>query len=130
MLIFPGIWLYGAYAYNFERPYSFYNRTSSLNETLPVTCLCGRYSACGCEENDDSEYLSAIIGDGNYANLNRTLVNVASVNDTKSIVLNGTLPNGTDTESTGTGARAHGMLLQASGIWVVGGIVAATVWLL
>lgn len=131
--IFPGLWLYGAYHYDYANRYSFRNATnttqSGQNETLPVTCLCQQYSACGCDDNDDRAYLDSIVGNGSIAAMNSSLVHVGPVNDTKTIVLNGTLPNGTDTSST-TSTATRRLWLEASGIWMVGGIVAATVWLL
>lgn len=134
-MIFPGLWLYGAYAYNFNHPYTFHNQTNTTagkngtNETLPVTCLCDQYSACGCDDNDNLTYLDSIVGDGNQSNLNSSLVHVGDVNGTKTIVLNGTLPNGTDTDSS-SGIRSRQLILEASGFWVVGAIVAATIWML
>lgn len=117
-----------------------------------MTCLCERYSACGCDDANNSTFLDGIIGDGNLANLNKSLVNVGNVNGTKTIVLNGTLPNDTvadasssttTTESDATTGVATNLpsrsaaaatnkrfLLETSGFWLLGSIVAATVWLL
>ena len=151
MGIFPGLWLGAAYAYPYSHPYSYHNRTNTsepagTNETLPVTCLCQQYSACGCDDNDDSTYLDSILGNGSYSSLNSSLVNIADVNGTKTVVLNGTLPNGTDdSTATGSNGTATGpnssttsgvtssatrqMLLKASGYWVMLAIVGATVWM-
>lgn len=102
LAIMPGLWLYSVYPYHFSNPYRFYNRTNTTdqnpngtNDTLPVTCLCQEYSPCGCDENDDSNYLNSIVGNGSYAALNKSLVTVSQVNGTRNLVLNGTLPNGT-----------------------------------
>lgn len=57
--------------------------------------MCQEYSPCGCDENDDSNYLNSIVGNGSYAALNKSLVTVSQVNGTRNLVLNGTLPNGT-----------------------------------
>jgi hypothetical protein len=139
LTFFPGVWLYGAYIYPYTSPYNFINRTdvaNAINETLPVTCLCAAYSACGCDEDEDSSYLDTIIGNGSVAALNRTLVNIAAVNNTKTIILNGTLPNGTDTASASgssapiSAATSKQRMMEAGGFWVVGFIVAATVWVL
>ena len=146
--IFPGLWLGAAYAYPYTHPYSYHNGSNAsepagMNESLPVTCLCLEYSACGCDDNDDSTYLDSVLGNGSYASLNSTLVNVANVNGTKTIVLNGTLPNGTDdsTSTTNnttdpnsisggvTSLAMKQMLLEASGFWVMFAVVAATVWM-
>ena len=43
--------------------------------------------------------MDSIIGDGNPDDFNTTLVHVADVNGTSTIVLNGTLPNGTQVTS-------------------------------
>lgn len=144
-LVFPGLWLYGAYVYNYNHPYSFRNLTrNNLNETLPVTCLCEQYNACGCDDANNSTFLDGIIGDGNLASLNKSLVNVGNVNGTKTIVLNGTLPNDTVDATTTNGARTGSasataaapgnsaankrLLLETSGFWVLGAIVGATIW--
>lgn len=113
--IMPGIWLYSAYPYYYNNPYRFNNRTrnstdvnnndrrslwakrqtTGVNETLPVVCLCQESSVCGCDENDDQQYIDDLVGNGSYAALNKTLVTVGDVNGTKTLVINGTLPGGT-----------------------------------
>lgn len=109
-----------------------------------MTCLCEQYSACGCDDANNSTFLDGIIGDGNLANLNKSLVNVGNVNGTKTIVLNGTLPNDTVADaSTNTGSASAAtatataasaankrLLLETSGFWLLGAIAGATVWLL
>lgn len=106
-----------------------------------MTCLCEQYSACGCDDPNNSTFLDEIIGDGNLANLNKSLVNVDNVNGTKTIVLNGTLPNDTVADATMTWSDTTGaattvpsksaankrFLLETSGFWLLGAIVAATV---
>lgn len=127
--------MYGAYVYPYTQSYHFINRTDTANnangtnQTLPVTCLCAQYSACGCDEDDDLSYLDTFIGNGSVASLNSTLVNIANVNNTKTIVLNGTLPNGTNTESS-SAVRSRQRAVEAGGFWVVGAIVGAMVWAL
>ena len=123
---FPGLWSYGAYVYPYSHPYNFHNDTSSQNETFPIECLCAQYSACGCDDNNNSTYLNSIIGNGTASDKSSTLVHIGNVNGTQTIIVNGTLPNGTDTTS-GAAAR-H--IVENSGFWVVGAIVGATVWLL
>lgn len=154
-IIFPGIWLYGAYNYPYTSRYSYRNSTRNANNTdddnddnrrllrrqddqnvsLPVTCLCAMYSACGCDDNDDPAYLDSVVGDG--TNLNASLVHIGPVNGTETVVLNGTLPNATESESgtsssgaSSSSAATTQRILESSGIWVIGGIVGATVWLL
>lgn len=156
--IYPGLWLYGAYSYPYVHPYTFHNRTAranstnttttrrdlgfdvitirqtsdeGVNETKPVTCLCAAYAECGCDDNGNTTFLDSIIGDGTYANLNQSLVTVADVNGTSTILLNGTLPNGT-TSSGGTedaNGAAIRMGVEMSGYWVMIALVMATVYL-
>jgi hypothetical protein len=114
LAIMPGLWLYSTYPYYYNNPYRFHNQsatndndddndrrslwtrqTQGKNETLPVMCVCQEYSVCGCDENDDQTYINDLIGNGSYAGLNKTLVTVSDVNGTKTLVLNGTLENGT-----------------------------------
>ena len=134
--IFPGLWLYGAYAYPYSHSYSFVNRTDTnssnpngVNETLPVTCLCQEYSACGCDDNGNTTYIDSLLGNGSAADMNSSLVTVSPVNGTKTVVINGTLPNGTTTTSA-AGPGVKQTLLESSGFWVVGAIVGYTVWLM
>lgn len=115
LAIMPGLWLYNTYPYHYNNPYRFRNQTrnstnennndrrsllwsrqtTGVNETLPVLCLCQEFSVCGCDENEDEQYINDLVGNGSYAALNKTLVTVSDVNGTKTLVLNGTLPNGT-----------------------------------
>jgi hypothetical protein len=66
--------------------------------------LCQEYSVCGCDDNDDNTYLSSVIGDGNPANFNQSLVRVADVNSTSQIFINGTLANGTTADGPDSAA--------------------------
>jgi len=142
----PGLWLYSAYPYYYNNPYRFYNRSATeednndnnnnnarrsnslwtrqntgRNETLPVICLCGENLVCGCDENDDQSYITDLIGDGSYAGLNKSLITVSDVNGTKTLILNGTLPNGT-TAPGGTddeGAAGHLAAGRYAGYWAM-----------
>jgi hypothetical protein len=59
--------------------------------------------------------LDGVIGDGSYAALNQTVVQVADVNGTSTILINGTLPNGTtDAGSDGSTASGAASLLGDS----------------
>ena len=130
--IFPGIWLAGAYAYNFNHPYYFHNATNTTNprnnESLPVTCLCQQYQACGCDDNGNTTYIDDLLGNGSTAAQNSTLVHVGNVNGTKTVVLNGTLPNGTDDSDSSTSGALRQSVVEMSGFWVVGAVVLATVF--
>ncbi len=137
--LLPGLWLGAAYAYPYSHPYNYHNASKTsqpagTNESLPVTCLCQQYNACGCDNNDNSTYLDSVLGNGSAASLNSSLVNIADVNGTKTIILNGTLPNGTDdstsdTSPTDSSSSGVQILLEASGFWVMIALVAATVWM-
>ncbi|KAK4541901.1 hypothetical protein LTR36_007265 [Oleoguttula mirabilis] len=123
LAVFPGIWLYGAYAYPYSHPYTYHNTTSNSNKTHPVNCLCGRYSECGCDNNNDTSYLDSVAN-------NNTISRVANVNGTDTLLVNGTLANGT-TAAGGTDSAAGSMrqgVLEMSGWWVVVAGVAYTVW--
>lgn len=151
LLIMPGLWLYSVYPYHYNNPYRFYNQsatdndnndkrslwarqtqgsngTQGRNETLPVICLCQEYSVCGCDENDNQQYLDDLVGNGSYAALNKTLVTVSDVNGTKTLVLNGTLPNGT-TAPGGEGAAASLRVGNYAGYYAIAMLVVAGVML-
>ncbi|SPQ18009.1 dbbdb5a0-9ef0-4ec8-ad23-f2250980fed9 [Thermothielavioides terrestris] len=131
LAFWPGVWLYGAQLYHFNHPYSFYNASSKQNETKPVTCGCDPYNECSCDENGDNQYMKDLVGNGSYAGLNKSVINVANVNGTSTILINGTLPNGTTaaggSESpNAAGDGLHG-LLQHAGWWPVVATVCAIV---
>ncbi|KAF2707221.1 hypothetical protein K504DRAFT_447240 [Pleomassaria siparia CBS 279.74] len=151
LLIFPGLWLHSVYPYYYSNPYHFYNASArnttnqrkrqetGQNQTLPVVCLCQEYSVCGCDENPDTSYLNDLIGNGSYAALNKTLVTVSEVNSTKtlSLVINGTLPNGTtapggdeDAQSAAPGVANALPMGRFTGYYVMGAIALYAVVLL
>lgn len=70
------------------------------------------------------------MGNGSTADENNTLIHIGDVNGTKTLIINGTLPNGTNGTSSTTSGAARQHLLEYSGFWLVGAIVGATVWLL
>lgn len=132
--IFPGLWLAGAYGYNFNHPYRFRNSSNAnRNESLPVVCLCEEYRACGCDDDGNTTYIDELVGNGSASDQDPTLVHVGNVNGTKSVVINGTLPNGTDgssgsSTSTPTSGAMRLYILEMSGYWVTSAIVIATVF--
>lgn len=130
-LAFGGLWAYGAYGYGYAHPYSFHNQssTNSTNTTLPVQCICAQYSECGCDDNDDDSYLSSLVGNGSASDMNSTLARVTDLNGTRTLVVNGTLPNGTTAAGGTTSASGAGSLRLAelSGWWMMLAVVAATV---
>ena len=93
------------------------------------------YNACGCDDNGNSTFLDGLVGNGSYDTLNKSLINVVDVNGTRTIVLNGTLPNGTDpstvsaAEDPDSGAMGR-RFLENSGFWALGAIVGSMVWLM
>lgn len=120
LAFWPGVWLHGAYLYPYGTPWRFYNSTTAQNETKPVQCGCDETVECGCDENNSTEYINSVLGDGSYNQLNKSLVTVANVNGTDTILLNGTLPNGTtasggsESASAGVGLRR---LAEVAGWW-------------
>ncbi|KAH8743881.1 hypothetical protein F5883DRAFT_662724, partial [Diaporthe sp. PMI_573] len=105
----PGVWLHPPYLYPYVHPWTYRNQSSNQNETRPVTCACEPDMVCGCDDNPNQTYIDSVIGNGSFKSLNRSLVAIGHVNGTETILLNGTLPNGT-TASSGTespNATAH-----------------------
>lgn len=122
---YPGFWPYCAYAYPYPKPYTYHNLTSDKNETNPVDCLCAKYGVCGCDSNTDQEYIDKVAN-------NVTVSRLAMVNNTQTLVINGSLPNGTKV-STKSSAAAPGLkqrLAEMGGFWPVVAIVGYMVWLL
>ena len=112
-VLFHGLWLYPVYYYPYTEPFTFYNASVGANQTKPVQCLCEQYQECGCEENTDPTYISSVLGNGSINALNQTLVQVSTVNGTSTILINGTLENGTtsaggNATSTGSSATSTG----------------------
>jgi len=121
--LWAGSWLYGgAYAYRYPNSYTFHNGSSNTNQTEPVVCLCQQYEECGCDDNGDQTWLNSVIGDGDPSKFNQTLVKVADVNGTQTILINGTLPNGTSSTSGAVRDAAAGKMYLL-GWCVLGSIV-------
>ncbi|EWZ42955.1 hypothetical protein FOCG_02130 [Fusarium oxysporum f. sp. radicis-lycopersici 26381] len=95
LAFWPGVWLYGAYMYPYSHPYHYHNDTSDEDEERDVLCGCSRYEYCACDDNNSTQYFDELIGNGSYDALNKSIVNVAEVNGTMTILINGTLPNDT-----------------------------------
>ncbi|KZF24279.1 hypothetical protein L228DRAFT_245187 [Xylona heveae TC161] len=138
LAFFPGLWLYGAYAYPYGHPYTFHNSSATnatnpngVNQTLPVECFCQQYSVCGCDSNNNTAYIQSLLGNGSESSMNSSLVHVAEVNGTQTILINGTLPNGTTAAGSTSGAGGmQQMLLQQAGYWVIAVMVGGAVWLI
>lgn len=148
----PGLWLYSTYPYYYNNPYRFHNSSATnrtntdndnnnakrelwtrqdqgANETLPVMCVCEQYVVCSCDENDDQSYIDELVGNGSYAALNKTLVTVSDVNGTKTLVLNGTLENGTTAPGGSDSAGVHLITGKYAGYYVVATMVLAAVFM-
>jgi len=132
LAFWPGVWLYGAYLYPHPEPWVFFNETSNQEESRPVICACEPYLVCGCDWDDSDQfkqYMTLLIGNGDYDSLNHTLVTIAEVNGTVTILINGTLPNGTTAsggeEDAGVGTQT---LLIHAGWWPVLAAVCAMVF--
>jgi len=127
LAFWPGVWLAGAHMYHYNHPYQFYNQSANRTESKPVDCACAKDADCGCDENSDKTYMNDLIGNGTYDGLNKTLVNVADVNGTSTILINGTLPDGT-ASTDGNAAAGLRALLQHAGWWPVVATVCAIVF--
>jgi hypothetical protein len=124
---FGGSFLHGAYAYPYTHPYIYHNASapaSRQNESLPVECLCAPYNPCGCDDSGNTTYLNGLLSG---PNANASVARIATVNGTQTVVVDGTLPNGTDGSTSGAagGGRAWA---EGSGYWVMVAVVAGTVW--
>lgn len=112
-------------AYIFAESVSFFNVTSQRDEALPALCLCQVYLVCGCDKNRDSEYLNRI---ANEASSTSDFSRVSIVNGTLTLVINGTLANGTTspggTDPSSAGAlHAGGTLMRSLGVWLMAGAI-------
>jgi len=128
LAFFPGIWLYGAYAYPYHNPYYYEDEHSHRNESMRVVCVCQEYQECGCDDNNNSTYYESLFNGTQPRNTSNT--RVVNVNGTEKIYINGTLANGTtaaDGSSSGALTSVQ-TLLHVSGYWVTAALVATAVW--
>lgn len=141
--LWPGLWLGGAYLYNYHNPYHFHNASNNnKEEELPVICGCAQGAECGCDESGNTTNIDELVGNGSYAHLNKTMVTVGTKDGQKVLLINGTLENGTtvkgdsDTDPDGkstadtSDTNASGAVktaLQTMGFWPVVATVAAIV---
>lgn len=140
LAFFPGLWLYGAYAYPYSHPYHYTNQTDNKNESIPVVCLCEKHAECGCDDNDKDSYYQSLFNGTEPKNGSN--VRVAEVNGTEKIFINGTLPNGTTADESSSSDNPKGptavstapgpvvALLHASGYWVMVVLVISSVYML
>ncbi|KAI6357535.1 hypothetical protein MCOR25_007627 [Pyricularia grisea] len=123
LAFWPFHYPYGAYMYPYNNPYHYYNASSQRNETRNVLCGCQQYEVCSCDEENNGT-VKELVGDGSYDKMNRSVVNVADVNGTQTIVIDGTLPNGTTADS----AAAKLLLTHAPWWPVVATLAAIVIW--
>lgn len=123
-----GYWgLYGLYAYPWSRPYYYHNTTDpnpSSNETLPVVCYCAAYSACGCDDNGNTTFITSLLANGTG------MAQIETVNGTREVVLNGTLANGTVDDTSGAAGSASSFVGERTGVCLFATLVGALMLLL
>ncbi|KYK58174.1 hypothetical protein DCS_05187 [Drechmeria coniospora] len=95
LAFWPGLWLHGAWVYPYSHVHHYHNASSGEDETANVVCGCARFAACGCDENNNTAYYDDLLGNGSYAALNKSVVDMGEYNGSKTILINGTLANGT-----------------------------------
>lgn len=116
--------MYGSlYGYPFTQNVYYYNKTSSQNETLPVLCLCQEYSVCGCDENHNQTYIDQLMVNATANPTNGMVVGskIVDVNGTRTLVVNGTLDNGTT--SDGGTVAVSGAMGQGVGLLILAAMV-------
>lgn len=118
-----GALAYGAYYYYpYHGYWTYHNNSANENQTRPVDCYCGRYAQCACEQRNETDYVNAVAN-------NNSIARVADVNGTETLLVNGTLPNGTQPAESKAVPLSAG-LGQYGGWAVIGGAVAWGVWLI
>ncbi|TLS24914.1 hypothetical protein PpBr36_08401 [Pyricularia pennisetigena] len=123
LAFWPWVWHHGAYMYPYHNPYHYYNASSQRNETRNVLCGCQQYEVCSCDEENNGT-VKELVGDGSYDKMDKNVVNVAEVNGTQTILIDGSLPNGTTADS----AAAQLLLTHASWWPVVATVAAIVIW--
>ncbi|PHH73526.1 hypothetical protein CDD80_3748 [Ophiocordyceps camponoti-rufipedis] len=119
LAFWPGVWLHGAHVYPYSRDHRYFNQSSNSNETAKVLCGCDRFEVCGCDDNE-GPFVDALIGNGSYDGLNKSLIDVGEFEGKKTLFINGTLPNGT----TADGPESAGARFSA-----VSATVASALWM-
>ncbi|MCJ1447366.1 MAG: hypothetical protein MMC23_007877 [Stictis urceolatum] len=115
-----GAYAYGYYGYPYHTHYPYHNGTTNRNDSLPVDCFCQQYNPCGCDDQSNTTTINQMLK-------NNTVAKIQNVNGTKTVVINGTLPNGTEGDtSAASGFRLS--LTQQSGYLGMAAVVAATIW--
>ena len=118
-----GAFAYGAYFYPYHGYYTYHNNSANENQTRPAECYCGRFSDCGCENRNETDYINSIAN-------NASIARVQEVNGTSTLLIDGTLPNGTTVAEENAAAALKGGVWQFGGWAIISGAVAWGVWLL
>ncbi|KAG8358474.1 hypothetical protein FVEN_g3496 [Fusarium venenatum] len=130
LAFWPGVWYGGAYLYHYPNSYRYYNESSEEDEERPILCACSAEAYCGCDQDDkvnNTALYDELIGNGSYEHLNKSIVDVAEVNGTTTILINGTLPNDTALPSDSEDSAAAQSMIQAMGYWPAAAAVLAAV---
>lgn len=159
LAFWPGYWYYGGYGghhnnnddddngqgndgqerninvYEWTEPFRFFNESANENQTKPVMCGCPNDLPCGCDEPEDEgereEFLLDLIGNGNYGDLNKSVINVAEYKNESTILLNGTLPNDTvleDPDAPSPAGSSMYDLVHSLGYWPMAVAAVAAVY--
>lgn len=130
LAFWPGLWLAGAHMYPYGYPYRYYNETARQNQTKPVLCGCADHQPCGCDENNSTDYMNSLLGNGSYSALNKSVVNIGEYEGKETILINGTLPNGTTAAggSDDVGSAAFRTAVETIGFWPMAVVVLVTVF--
>ncbi|KAH8173821.1 conserved glycine-rich protein [Sarocladium implicatum] len=144
LAFWPGYWYGSAHIYRYGREgsdnntYEYYNITTDKDEERTILCACAVDEVCGCDPNDD--VMKELVGNGSYAALNKTIINVGRENKTDFFLINGTLPDGTtlrdpeaaeqndDDDDEGAANSLRG-LVEALGFWPAAAAVGCAVLL-
>lgn len=79
--------------------------------------------------------MKELVGNGSYAALNKSIINVGLYKDRKTFLINGTLPNGTTADGPDEGTDSAGVgvgmksLVEAAGMWPAVACVIAAIFL-
>ncbi|KAG6016294.1 hypothetical protein E4U43_003940, partial [Claviceps pusilla] len=128
LAFWPGVWHHGANLYPHRNDFSFYNSTTRATERLPVVCGCAQYEECACDENEAA--LRELVGDGTYEALNKSIINVGDYRGRKTLLINGTLPNGTTADGPDSAGFGTTSLTEIAVYWSLAAAVLATVFVL
>ncbi|RDA91557.1 hypothetical protein CP533_4348 [Ophiocordyceps camponoti-saundersi (nom. inval.)] len=117
LAFWPGVWLHGAHLYPYSYVHHYRNESSGRNETAKVLCGCDRFEECGCDENNDRAFYDGLIGNGSYDALNKSVIDVGEFRGQKTLLINGTLPNGTTIDGPDSAASSFAAVTTA--LWTV-----------